>query len=79
MHCSPAFVVKILWLNKPHAALAASGGADEARQDELTGRSLMRYLKHKMENPMQLRQMATAIRTLAVPEAASRVADLLDR
>ncbi|MBP5511358.1 MAG: UDP-N-acetylglucosamine--N-acetylmuramyl-(pentapeptide) pyrophosphoryl-undecaprenol N-acetylglucosamine transferase [Kiritimatiellae bacterium] len=61
------------------AALAASGGADEARQDELTGRSLMRYLKHKMENPMQLRQMATAIRTLAVPEAASRVADLLDR
>ena len=61
------------------AALAASGGADEARQDELTGRSLMRYLKHKMENPMQLRQMAAAMRALAAPEAASRVADLLDR
>ncbi|HRR34472.1 MAG TPA: UDP-N-acetylglucosamine--N-acetylmuramyl-(pentapeptide) pyrophosphoryl-undecaprenol N-acetylglucosamine transferase [Kiritimatiellia bacterium] len=60
------------------AVLARSNGADEGIQRELTGRSLMRYVKNKMEHPVLLERMSQAIRTLAVPDAASRVADVLE-
>lgn len=61
------------------AALVRSGGADEGIQKDLTGRSLMRYVLNKKENPFLLKRMAEAVRTLAVPDAATRVADALER
>ncbi len=60
------------------AALVRCGGADEGIQQELTGRSLMRYVKNKMEQPVLLERMSQAIRSLAVPDAAVRVADVLE-
>ena len=59
-------------------ALAATGGADEGIQAELTGRSIMRYLANKMKKPMELQQMSLAIRSAAMPDAAARVADILE-
>lgn len=60
------------------AALVRSGGADEGSQKELSGRSLMRYVKNKKDHPALLTRMSQALRTLAVPEAAARVADALE-
>jgi UDP-N-acetylglucosamine--N-acetylmuramyl-(pentapeptide) pyrophosphoryl-undecaprenol N-acetylglucosamine transferase len=61
------------------AALVSSGGADEGIQSELTGRSLMRYVLNKKENPLALSRMRHALGALAVPDAASRVADEVER
>ncbi len=60
------------------AALVRSNGVDEGIQQELTGRSLMRYVKTKMDQPVLLERMSQAIRALAVPDAAARVADVLE-
>lgn len=60
-------------------ALVAAGGADEAIQKELTGRSLMRYLLGKMNNPAVLHKMSLAMKSFAVPDAAERVARILER
>jgi UDP-N-acetylglucosamine--N-acetylmuramyl-(pentapeptide) pyrophosphoryl-undecaprenol N-acetylglucosamine transferase len=61
------------------AALVRSGGADEGSQQELSGRSLMRYLKNKIDQPVLLARMSQAIQSLAVPDAAARVADALEQ
>lgn len=61
------------------AALVRSGGVDEGVQQELSGRSIMRYVENKMNNRMLLTRMQQALRTLAVPDAAARVADALER
>ena len=60
------------------AALVRSNGVDEGIQQELTGCSLMRYVKTKMDQPVLLERMSQAIRALAVPDAAARVADVLE-
>ena len=60
------------------AALVRCGGADEGNQQELSGRSLMRYVKNKKDHPHLLAHMREAIQLLAVPEAAARVADALE-
>ncbi|MDD2600614.1 MAG: UDP-N-acetylglucosamine--N-acetylmuramyl-(pentapeptide) pyrophosphoryl-undecaprenol N-acetylglucosamine transferase [Kiritimatiellae bacterium] len=59
--------------------LVKSGGADEGVQSELTPRSLMRYLANKLRNRSSLAHMSQAIRVLAVPDAAERVADEIER
>ena len=59
-------------------ALVRSGGADEGIQQELSGRSLMRYVQNKKDNPHLLTRMSQAVKTLAVPDAAARVADALE-
>ena len=59
-------------------ALARSHGVDVGIQKELTGRSLMRYVKDKMDNPVLLKRMSQAIRVLAMPDAVARVADVLE-
>ena len=38
----------------------------------------MRYVKTKMDQPVLLERMSQAIRALAVPDAAARVADVLE-
>jgi len=60
------------------AALMRSGGADEGIQRELSSRSLMRYVKGRMDHPALLTRMGEAVSSLAVPDAAARVADALE-
>ena len=57
------------------AALVRSGGADEGVQRELTARSIMRYALNKMQDRGALAHMRQALLALALPDAASRVAD----
>lgn len=59
-------------------ALTKSGGADEGIQKELSGRSLMRYVLNKKNNPVLLQRMSQALKTSAMPDAAVRVADALE-
>jgi len=59
-------------------ALVKTGGADEGIQQELSGRSLMRYVQNKKDNPILLARMSQALKTFAVPDAAARVADALE-
>ncbi|MBP5228363.1 MAG: undecaprenyldiphospho-muramoylpentapeptide beta-N-acetylglucosaminyltransferase [Kiritimatiellae bacterium] len=59
-------------------ALVKADAADEADQAELTGRSLMRYLRSKMNNPTRVRQMALAMKTCSVPDADVKVAQALE-
>jgi len=60
-------------------SLVSSGGADEGVQNELTPRSLMRYLDNKMRNRSSLAHMSQAIKVLAVPNAAELVADEIEK
>ncbi len=80
----PAFLVPLPSAVRNHQhfnalSLVKSGGADEGIQNELTPRSLMRYLDSKMRNPTQLTHMAQAIKVLAVTDAAERVADEMEK
>ncbi len=79
----PAFLVPLPSAVRNHQhfnalSLVRSGGADEGLQREITPRALMRYLAAKMLNPSSLTHMGQAIRVLAVPDAAERVADMVD-
>ncbi len=59
-------------------ALARCGGADVGIQRELTARSLMRYVLNKKGDPAALTHMSQALKPLATPAAAARVADALE-
>ena len=60
-------------------AFVAVGAADEGKQDELTPRSLANYILNKAEHPYLLMRMAERMRSMSVPDAARRVADLVER
>ena len=57
---------------------AAAGAADEGVQAKLTPRAVCRYLCRKCLNPASLAAMAEKSRALAAPDAAARVADLVE-
>jgi len=59
-------------------AFAARGAADEGRQSELKPQDVARYLRTRIERPELLRAMSEKIRALAEPEAAVKVADLVE-
>ena len=59
-------------------AFAAAGAADEAVQAKLTASSVCRYLRHKAERPESLAAMAAKMKALATPDAAARVAALIE-
>ncbi len=59
-------------------AFAEKGAADEGKQDALSVRQLSRYLLQKYDHPEQLSAMAAKMRAMAVPDAAARVADLVE-
>lgn len=58
---------------------AAKGAADEGIQDNLAPHQLARYILDKMDNPGKLAQMAAKMKELSVPDAAERVADLVEK
>lgn len=59
-------------------AFAAKGAADEGIQAKLSPRQLCRYLLDKYDRPARLAEMAAKIKALATPEAAAKVADIVE-
>ena len=59
-------------------ALEAAGGAVVIEERELSGPRLAAVLGELLERPERLREMAEATRRLGRPDAAARVADLLE-
>ena len=60
-------------------AFVAAGAADEGKQDEITPRAIANYILNKVSHPHILMRMAERMKSLATPEAAQRVADLVER
>lgn len=59
-------------------AFAAVGAADEGIQSKLSARQICRYLLQKYDHPEQLAAMREKMMGLATPDAAARVADLVE-
>ena len=56
-----------------------AGGAEIAREHQLTVDSLAGALSKLLNNPARLARMAAAARAVAMPDAAERLADLVER
>jgi UDP-N-acetylglucosamine--N-acetylmuramyl-(pentapeptide) pyrophosphoryl-undecaprenol N-acetylglucosamine transferase len=59
--------------------LAEAGGAEIARENQLTVDSLAGALVKLLNNPARLARMAAAARSVAIPDAAERLADVVER
>lgn len=59
-------------------AFAAVGAADEGIQSKLSARQISRYLLQKYDHPEKLAAMREKMLRLATPDAAARVADLVE-
>lgn len=80
----PAFLIPLPTAMRDHqhynaAVFAARQAAAEGRQDELSPRSLANWLLHKAENRYSMAEMSRKMSSLACPDAAARVADLVER
>ncbi|MCR5414253.1 MAG: UDP-N-acetylglucosamine--N-acetylmuramyl-(pentapeptide) pyrophosphoryl-undecaprenol N-acetylglucosamine transferase [Kiritimatiellae bacterium] len=60
-------------------AFSALRAADEGIQSELTPHQIAKYLISKCDNPQRLVEMSARIRSCSVPDADSRVADLVEK
>jgi len=59
-------------------AFAQTGAADEGVQERLTPKAVCRYLLEKYDRPDHLQRMAEKMRARATPDAARRLADLVE-
>jgi UDP-N-acetylglucosamine--N-acetylmuramyl-(pentapeptide) pyrophosphoryl-undecaprenol N-acetylglucosamine transferase len=59
--------------------LADAGAAEIVREDHLTAQSMTATLKALIEDPARLAAMAAAARQVATPDAADRLADLVEK
>ena len=59
-------------------AFAAKGAADEGIQAKLTVEAVCSYLLEKYDHPEHLVRMAEKMKSLATPDAAAKVADLVE-
>ena len=59
-------------------AYAAKGAADEGIQAQLAAKQVCRYLLEKYDHPEHLARMAEKMKALATPDAAAKVADLVE-
>ncbi|MBV9906337.1 MAG: UDP-N-acetylglucosamine--N-acetylmuramyl-(pentapeptide) pyrophosphoryl-undecaprenol N-acetylglucosamine transferase, partial [Hyphomicrobiales bacterium] len=59
------------------AALAKSGGAIVVPQNEFTPERLAAILREALAAPTKLEEMARAAKSVGVPDAADRLADLV--
>ena len=60
------------------AELAATGGAEVVRERDLTAPVLADRLRHWLDNPADLAHKAQAAKTAGKPDAAARLADLVE-
>ena len=80
----PAFFIPLPSALRDHQhynalAFVKKGAADEGVQEALTPRSIANYILHKIDSPQSLAAKAAAMRALARPDAAARVADIVER
>ena len=80
----PAFFIPLPSAVRDHQhfnaqAFVQAGAADEGIQDSLTPRALANYILHKIEHPEELARKASAMKAMSVPDAAAKVADLLEQ
>ena len=80
----PAFFIPLPTALRNHQHFNAlsfvkARGADEGIQDSLTPRALANYILHKMLHPDELAQMALKMHNAATPDAAAKVADLVEQ
>jgi UDP-N-acetylglucosamine--N-acetylmuramyl-(pentapeptide) pyrophosphoryl-undecaprenol N-acetylglucosamine transferase len=59
--------------------LAEAGGAEIAREHQLTAESLANALEKLLGNPPRLARMAASARSVAIPDAAERLADVVEQ
>lgn len=59
-------------------AFARRGAADEGIQADLSPKQVFRYLLDKYDHPERLARMSAKMKELAVPDAAARVADIVE-
>ncbi|HEY8572623.1 undecaprenyldiphospho-muramoylpentapeptide beta-N-acetylglucosaminyltransferase [Phenylobacterium sp.] len=59
--------------------LADAGGAEIAREHQLTVQTLSTALEKLLTNPQRLARMAAAARSVAIPDAAERLADVVEQ
>jgi UDP-N-acetylglucosamine--N-acetylmuramyl-(pentapeptide) pyrophosphoryl-undecaprenol N-acetylglucosamine transferase len=59
--------------------LADAGAAEIAREHQLTVDSLSKALETLLTNPQRLARMAAAARSVAIPDAAERLADVVEQ
>ena len=79
----PAFLIPLPSAMRNHQhfnadAFAAKGAADEGIQAQLAAKQLCRYLLEKYDHPEHLARMSEKMRALATPDAAAKVADLVE-
>ena len=79
----PAFLIPLPSAMRNHQhfnadAFAAKGAADEGIQSQLAAKQICRYLLEKYDHPEHLARMAEKVKTLATPDAAAKVADLVE-
>ena len=79
----PAFLIPLPSAMRNHQhfnadAFAAKGAADEGIQAQLAAKQICRYLLEKYDHPEHLARMAEKMKTLATPDAAAKVADLVE-
>ena len=80
----PAFFIPLPSAMRDHQhfnaqAFVTRGAADEGVQAALTPRAIANYILHKIDSPAALAQKAAAMKATATPQAAARVADLVER
>ena len=81
---TPAFLVPLPSAMRNHqhynaSAFAARLAAAEGKQDELTPGALAKWLFNKAEHPASLQTMSENMKSMSVPDAAGRVAALVER
>ena len=80
----PAFLIPLPSAMRNHQhfnamALVDKGAADEGIQESLTPRSIANYILNKAEHPELLEKKSAAMKAAATPDAAARVADILEQ
>ena len=60
------------------AALKAEGGAEVIAQSHLSPEKLAKILRHAMDDPAKLAETARAAKATGKPDAAQRLADLVE-
>lgn len=80
----PAFFIPLPSAMRNHQhfnalSLVTKGAADEGVQSALTPRAIANYIYHKMINPESLARKAVAMKAAAMPDAAAKVADVVEQ
>ncbi|MGN0852154.1 MAG: UDP-N-acetylglucosamine--N-acetylmuramyl-(pentapeptide) pyrophosphoryl-undecaprenol N-acetylglucosamine transferase [Kiritimatiellia bacterium] len=79
----PAFFIPLPSAKRDHQHFNAqsfvkAGAADEGIQNALTPRAIANFILHKMAHPEELARRSAAMRRIATPDAAAKVADILE-